>query len=155
METQVSTDGRIAKEISSSNITVNRVYKADYQKENSVTAELKQTVKTVSLYPSMSVSNDMKDNLFVPEDFGSKPKAYENNEGRVAWIDVPVGTTPEKLAELLTSNPTARLYKVLSNKPILTSDQKYAVQNGITTVDVIGSRQAIRYPENHDVVALR
>lgn len=151
----VAVDDRIKKEVSTTAIVVRKVEASQWQKEGSETAELEQTVKTVSLYPTKSVSNNMKDNIFAPEDFGFQPKPYENNETRVAWIDVPVGTTKEKVAELIATHKGACLYKVLSNRPILTSDQKYAVDNGVTSMEIIAARQAIRYSDTHEEVAKR
>lgn len=148
-------DDRIKKEVTTSNVSATKVYKSEWQKEGTETAELRQIVKTISLYPTKSVSNDLKDNIFDTKAFGFEEKPYENIETRVGWMDVPVGTTPEKVNELLTKFPGACLYKMLSNKPILTSDQKYAIDNNITTPEIIAARQAVRYSETHDVVAQR
>lgn len=147
MEANVSTAERIRKEVSKSGIVISRIYKADYQKDGSLTAELKQTVKTVSYYPSKSVSNDMQDNVFGTEQFGYQDHKYENEEVRVAWINVPADATEDSVMEQLNKFPNATLYKVLSNKPILTSDQKYAVEAELTTKDILAASQVIRYGE--------
>src|SRR5690349_20602069 len=42
------------------------------------------------------------------------------------------------------------IYRVLSNAPILTEDQKYAVAMGLRTKDQFANSQAIRYPESHE-----
>ena len=145
----VATEERIRKEVSKSGLEVTRVYKSDWQKEGTLTAEIKQTVKTSSFYPSKSVSNDMQDNVFGTKDFGFKDQIFENEETRIAWIDVPANATQESVVAQLNQFPNATLYRVLSNKPILTSDQKYAVEAKITTIEVIGARQVVRYPESH------
>ena len=145
----VATSERIKKEVSKSGLEVTRVYKSDWQKEGTLTAEIKQTVKTASFYPSKSVSNDMQDNVFGTKDFGFKDQVFENEETRIAWIDVPANSTVESVVVQLNLFPNATLYKLLSNKPILTSDQKYAVEAEITSIEVIGARQVVRYPESH------
>lgn len=146
---EVATEQRIRKEVAKTGLEVTKVYKSEWQKEGTLTAEIKQTVKTSSFYPSKSVSNDMQDTVFGTKDFGFKETTYENEETRVAWINVPPSATVESVTEQLKNFPNAVLYKILSNKPILTSDQKYAVKENITTVDVIGARQVVRYPDGH------
>jgi hypothetical protein len=148
MENQVVE--RIRKEISKDGLAVSRVYKSDYQKENTLTAELKQTVITKSYYPSKSVANNMQDNIFGSKEFGFKEQEFTNNEKRVAWIDVPEGMTPEAVAKKLESFPDATLYRVLSNHPILTDNQVYAIGVGLTTKDVFAENQIVRYPEGSE-----
>lgn len=145
MENQVAE--RIRKEISKDSLSVSRVYKSDYQKEKTHTAELRQTVTTKSYYPSKSVSNNMQDNIFGQSDFGFQEQEYVNNEKRVAWIDVPEGMTPEAVAEKLKDFEDATLYRVLSNNPILTDNQVYAINAGLTTKDNFAESQVVRYPE--------
>lgn len=140
---------RITKHVSKSGLEVTRVYKSDWQKEGTLTAEIKQTVKTVTAYPSKSVSNNMQDNIFGNEAFGFENKEFENNETRVGWIDVPTNATVESVVAQLNKFPTATLYKVLSNKPILTDAQVYAIAQDLTTKDIIGDRQVVRYPVGH------
>lgn len=141
---------RIIKNVSKSGLEVTRVYTSDWQKEGTLTAEIKQTVKTTTSYPSKSVSNNMQDNIFGNNDFGFETKNFENEEVRVAWIDVPLGSTVESVVAKLNQFPKATLYKVLSNKPILNDSQIYAIANDLTTKDIIGDRQVVRYPKNHE-----
>lgn len=146
----VQTPERITKSVTKSGLEVTRVYKSDWQKEGTLTAEIKQTVKTVSAYPSKSVSNNMQDNVFGAEEFGFETTSFENNETRVAWIDVPLDSTVESVIAKLEKFPAATLYKVLSNKPILNDSQIYAIAQDLTSKDIIGDRQAVRYPANHE-----
>ena len=74
------TNSGIRKEVSVSGIVVSRVYKSDFQKDGTLTAELKQTISTDSFYPSKSVSNSMQGNIFAMEDFGFTEQKFENNE---------------------------------------------------------------------------
>lgn len=137
----------VKKVTTKSGIIVSRVFKSEWQKEGTLTAELKQTVKTVALYPAKSVANNMHDNIFGTEDFDFETKDFVNEETRVAWIDVPMGSTEESVAAKLESFPNATLYKVLSNKPILTDSQVYGINAKLTTADIIGNRQVVRYSE--------
>lgn len=138
------------KEVTVQPIAVSRVYTSPFQKEGTQTAELKQTVKTVSFYPSKSVSNDLKSNPFLPAEFGFAEQEFTSGEVRVAWIDVPMGTTVEQVIAKIAALPTARLYKILANKPILSDSQKYGISAGLTTVDSIGDSQIIRYGVGHE-----
>jgi len=139
----------IRKEKTKGKLTVSRVYNSDFQKEGRLTAELKQKVTTVSYYPSKKIDSNLQDNLFSLSDFGFQEEEYTSVETRVAWIDVPVDMTPEKVTELLDKNEDANLYRILSNEPILNENQLYAIEEGITTLDTFANKQIIRYPANH------
>lgn len=143
---------RIRKESTKQELTVSRVYESNFQKEQTETAELKQAVKTVSFYPTKSISNSMQDNVFGQADFGFEEQEFENIETRVAWIDVPVGTTPEQVATKLAAHPAATLYRCLANHPILTDNQVYAINAGLTTKDVLADSQIVRFPENEETI---
>lgn len=146
---ETTTNG-IRKEVSTSAISVDKVYESEYQKEGTLTAQIRQTVTTKSYYPSKSVTNDHQDNIFSSAEFNFEESEYENVENRVAWIDVPVGSTKESVQAKLESFPEATLYKVLSNKPIITDSQNYAIGQGLTNIDVFANRQAVRFPEGHE-----
>lgn len=148
--TQVSEDRGIRKEVKTSPIAVARVYAANYQKEGTLTAELKQTITVDSYYPAKSVSNSFQDSLFSTKAFGFEEKSYTAEETRVAWIPVPVGTTLEQVQAAVDANKQATIYRILGNRPIVTEDQNYAISQGITTLDVIGESQAVRYPQGHE-----
>lgn len=145
------TNSGIRKEVSVSALNVSRVYKSDFQKEGTLTAELKQTISTDSFYPSKSVSNSMQGNIFNMEDFGFTEQKFESSEGRVAWIDVPEGSTVESVVEKLKAFPDAMLYRVLSNKPILSDADQFAIDNPDlpdATLDRYANAQAVRFSEN-------
>ena len=151
METTVNNNTQIRKTVTVNPITVSRVYKSDFQKKGTLTAELKQTIKTVSLYPTKSVSNSLSANIFDMKDFGFEEKPYESIETRVAWIDVPVGSTVESVMDKLKSAPDATLYRIMSNRPILADSDKYAINNPNlqVTIDDYANKQVVRYGDNH------
>jgi hypothetical protein len=128
-------------------IKVDEIFTSDYQKEDTVTAQLRQVIKITSYYPTKRISNNMQDNLFSIDEFGFEEKAYVNSENRVCWLDVPKNTTIEQIVEKLEKAKDACLYKVLSNKPILTDNQEYAISQNIRTYDEFANSQVIRYPE--------
>jgi len=139
----------VRKESSKSPLAISRVHATAYQKEGTLTAELKQTVTNKSYYPSKSVSNNMQDNPFSTADFGFSEQEYTSEEKRVAWVDVPVGSTIESVAAKLASLPEANIYKVLANKPILSDNQIYGINAGLTSKEAIADKQAVRYPDGH------
>lgn len=132
-------------------IEVSRVYKADFQKEGSLTAELKQEVTTRSYYPSKQTHSSLSSNPFSQEEFGYAEQEYTQTRIDVAWIDVPEKETVESVVAKLEATPGAKLYRILSNKPILSSQQQYAVDTGLNgvTLDTFAHRQVVRYSEEH------
>jgi hypothetical protein len=150
MNTEVPTqDQRVRKEVSKGALEISRVYAADYQKEGTLTAEIKQTITTKSYYPSKSVSNNFQDNPFSTSEFGFSENEYTAQETRVVWVEVPVGSTVESVAVKLAILPDANIYKMLANKPILSDNQLYAIGAGLTTKDIIADKQVVRYPTGH------
>jgi hypothetical protein len=153
METQVSTPTapRVRKEVQKSPLAVSRVYTANYQKEGTLTAEVKQIIETKSFYPSKSVSNNLKDNPFGTSEFDFKEQEYVSQETRVAWIPVPAGSTAESVQAKISSLKDACIYRILGNKPILSNDQVYAIEQGLTTQAIIADSQVVRYPVGHEM----
>jgi len=154
-------NSNIRKEVKVSGISVNRVYKSDFQKEDTKTAELKQTVTTNSYYPTKSVANSLSENIFAMSDFGFEETNFENNEVRVAWIDVPVDSTIETVQEQLKSFPDSKLYRILSNSPIIADTEQHAINNSelpLVTLDSFAKKQVVRIPkgvENEGQLALK
>jgi len=145
----MNTESRIRKEVSKGQLVVSRVYKSDYQKAGTLTAELKQTITTKSFYPTKSISNSLNGNIFSTTDFGFTDQEYSADETRVAWIDVPVGSTVDTVKAKLASFPQAGLYKIMSNHPIISDTEQYAINSDELNVDLdtFAKRQAVRYPD--------
>lgn len=151
METNVATnDNRIVKKETRGKITVSRVYKSDYQTEGTITAELKQTIDTKSIYPTKTVTSNLQDNVFGLEDFGFENQEFDSQETRVAWIDVPVGSTVESVQAKVDALPDATLYRILSNHPTLSDRQVAGIKQGFTTKDIIANKHVVRYPLKHE-----
>lgn len=148
----MSSQSKIRKEVSVSNISVSRVYQTEFDKEGTITAELKQTVTTKSYYPTKSVSNSLQDNIFDASDFGFQEQEFESKDTRVAWIAVPIGSTPESVSKQLESFSKANIYKVLSNHPILSEEDKFAIEDPTleVTKELIAEKQAVRYSKDHE-----
>lgn len=140
----------IPQTITYSDITLDKLEVGQYQKEGTITAQIRQTVTTVAKYPSTQVTSDKQENLFGASDFNFTSKDFSNTETRVAWIDVPATTSKEAVLEKLkVANTTgATIYKMMSNQPILTNNQKNALKNGLggVTLDVFANAQVVRFP---------
>lgn len=148
---QVS-NSTVEKTSSVSPITLDKpLYKSDYQKEGTITAQVRQVVTSTSSYPTKQISSNLQGSLFGITDFGFEKKDFTNSESRIAWIDVPVNATDELIKAKLDQANTngARLYRILSNHPILTNHQQYSIQSGQRDMDYYANRQVVRYPENH------
>lgn len=146
-------DNGIKKEVSFGTLTVSRVYVSDYQKKNTLTAELKQVVTTKTTYPAAQLSNSLESNLFATADFDlGHGDIYESTETRVAWVNVPLGSTVETVTTKLASIEGAKLYKIMSNQPILSDNDERAIASDQlnVTLDGYANRQAVRYPLDHE-----
>jgi hypothetical protein len=148
--TTTSTGTVIPQSVTYSDITVDKVEVGMYQKDGTLTAQIRQTVTTISNYPSKQVDSDKQGGLFATEDFGFTSQPFTNTENRVAWIPVPVGTTLEQVQAKVTAANLqgATIYRVMSNQPILDKNQKNAVAIGLgdVTLDTFANRQIVRYP---------
>ena len=133
--------------VTKSSISVAEVKVSDFQKAGTKTAVLKQTVNTKSIYPSKSVSSDMQDNIFGMQDFGFEEQEFDSSRTNVAFLDVPENATVESVTTQLNKFPGATLYRVMSNEPILTDKQKYAISQGLKTMDEFANSQVVRYGE--------
>ncbi|MES1988051.1 MAG: hypothetical protein V4440_08485, partial [Pseudomonadota bacterium] len=74
-------------------VTLDRVYVADFQKEGTKTAQIRQSVTTISSYPSKKVVSDKQAGIFDLEEFGFESQDFTATEQRVAWIPVPANAT--------------------------------------------------------------
>lgn len=148
METAVN--NRVRKESTVGSIEVSRVYAGQFQKEGTLTAELKQKFTTMSYYPSKQVADNIQDNPFGTAEFGFQEQEFKAEETRVAWIDVPMNSTIESVKARLAALPNAKIYRILSNRPIISDSQQYAIDNPQleTSLDSIAETQVVRYPDS-------
>lgn len=145
----------IRKEVTKGGIMVDRIYKNDFQKPGTLTAQIRQVIETQSFYPSKKVDSNLQDNIFDGKDFGFDDQKFTAKETRVAWIFVPENITPDVVQTRLDAavKAGACIYKVLSAEPILDDNQKYAIQQKLRTMDDFADAQAARYPENEETKA--
>lgn len=129
-------------------VTLDLIKTSDYQKEGSKTAQLRQKIVTKAFYNSKQSANDLTDSIFDNADFGYAEQEFESTENRVAFLNVPENITPEEVIAKLAATPKARIYKILSNYPILTQSQQYAINQGLRTKDEFANSQVARYGEN-------
>lgn len=149
MATTITTSTGVTRTQKRTIVKVTAIAKGNFQREGTMTAELRQIVETLSRYPGMQIANEMEQNVFSVDDFKNiKPQEFTSKETRVAWIDVPVGTTAEQVQAKISNK--ASLYRVLSNAPILTSGHKNAIARGLVTKDKIADGQVLRYPAGND-----
>lgn len=135
--------------ISKSAITLDKIGASEFQKEGTLSAQIRQTVTRESYYPSKKTSSSMQANIFDNKDFGFEEQRFESVENRIAWIPVPTNITEAEVKAKLEAAQKngACIYRVLSNKPILDENQKYAVEQGLRTLDMFANAQVVRYPK--------
>lgn len=143
MEATTATATAVRKEVTKTPVTIDKVYVGDYQKEGTKSCQLRQVVKTISYYPSKQIKSNMQDNPFSIVDFGFVEQEFPNTENRVAWIDVPQDASKDDVLAKLPE--TSCLYRVMSNRPILTNNQAYAIDEGLRTMDEFAATQIVRY----------
>lgn len=71
--------------------------------------------------------NNLKDSLYTAEELGRQTFV----EKRVDWLDVKPTDTVESVQALIDSFPKARIYKILSNKPVFNDNQKRVIKYGL------------------------
>jgi len=86
-----------------------------------------------------------KDKSFGADDFGYEEQEFVSERTNVAWINVPVGTTPEQVLARLAAVPSATLYRIVSNHPILSDNQVYGIAQGLTTKENFAEKQVVRH----------
>lgn len=149
METKSASVAR--KVVTKTPVTVDKVYKSLYQKEGTNSAQLRQVVTTAAFYPSKRISNDHQDNIFSLEEFGFEEKEFTSEDHRVSWIDIPEAiTNVDDVAARLPQESC--LYKILSNRPIITDSQANAIDNPDLplTLDKVANRQVVRYSDGNE-----
>lgn len=146
---ETTTQNGVRTETVTGPVTLSRLYKSDFQKEGSITAEVRQLITTKSFYPSKKVDSNMQQGLAATAEFGYKEQEFTSEEHRVAFINVP-----EKWDSVITEGKIAEgnknkscIYKVLANEPILDDKQKHAVEAGLRTKDEFADSQAVRFPD--------
>jgi len=144
-------DNSLRKEVTKSLITVDKVEATEFQKEGTKTAQLRQIVKTKSFYQAKQIETNLQDNMFAPADYDEtfKEQEFNSTENRVAFINVPEVTSVNDVLSKISEHPEAVLYRILSNHPILTTSQSYAIDQGLTTLEVISESQIVRYGKDH------
>ena len=147
MNTENTTQGKRTV-ATKSPLEISRVHATEWQKEGTLTAEIKQTVTTKSYYPSKSVSNNLQDNPFSTAEFGFEEKEYTSTSKRVVWVDVPAESTIESVYAKLSSVPNATICRMYANRPITSDNQEYAIKEGLTSLDAIADKQVLRYGES-------
>jgi len=148
MENNNDAAAAVRREVSATAITIDKVYAGAYQKEGTITAQLRQAVTTTAFYPSKQITNSLQENPFQMTDFGFEEKEFANTENRVAWIDVPVGVTSDDVLGRIAE--TACLYRIMSNRPILSDNQVYSIEVGLKTMDDYADSQVVKFGNGHE-----
>lgn len=142
-------------------ITIDKIFISDFQKKGTKSVQLRQQVETIDYYPAKKAHNEFSAGLFGADEFGFEEQEFKNIEQRVAWENVPESATEEVIRQRIAmlNEQKGRIYKVLSNSPILGPDEMSAIETGIVSngvlttgeeiLEKIAKRQAVRYPADH------
>ena len=83
-------------------------------------------------------SNSTKDSLFADD----KGTGYPSS--RTVILRVPISKSEEDIQNALDSNPNCRIWKTISNEPILTEEMKLAISSGRTSLEAVANNQRSR-----------
>jgi hypothetical protein len=125
-------ENQVKKEQTFSAISVDSVSPNPY-KDSVLSAQIRQSIITKTTYPGKNVANDKQDSLFAAAAFGGEPKVYEKTQTRVAWIDVPLGTTKAQVeAKLAALGDKGRIYQIVSTdiQDCLTDGHRFQIAEG-------------------------
>jgi hypothetical protein len=149
MENSVeNSENRVKKVVNVTPISIDKVYTGDFQKEGTKSAQLRQVVTTKAFYPSKQVTSNLQDNPFNVTEFGFTEQEFENVENRVCWIDVPESVSKDDVLAKLPVDGT--LFRMMSNRPILTNNQLYSIEIGQKTTDDYANSQIVRFGKGHE-----
>jgi len=141
----------IVKHVTRVGITVDDIYKSDFQKKNTLTCQVRQVVTIAATYPSAKIANEFQGNLFKIEEFaGMDSETHTSTQNRVAWLNIPTNMKKEDVEAAIVLQPAACIYSITSSQPIISVDQQYGIEKGFTTKNTIAIRQILRYPEGHE-----
>lgn len=120
---------------------------SDFQKAGTKTAQLRQNVTTTSFYASKQANDSLTESFYKNDDFGYAEQPFTSVQNRVVFMNIPVSETEEGLQLKLAAAPQARIYRILSNHPILTSQQENAISRGLKTKAEFANKQVRKFPE--------
>lgn len=141
-------ENSVKKEQIFGRITVDKV-EAHAYKDGIMSAQLRQTVEKISIYPGKNTGNDKQDALFGATDFGGEPKEYKTTQTRICWVEVPEGSTVASVQARLDSVANARIYQIVSTDLMdcLTDGHKYQIEEGNLTIAQLQDKFALRDSE--------
>lgn len=152
-------ENTVEKQISKARVYVSRVYTSHYQKPGTLTAELKQEVNVISLYPDKIIRDDLHGNIYEISEFEQSQKKFDNRRTDVTWIDVPDTETLESVRERLNQYPQATLYRILSSYPIISKGSQMYIDKLVSEgeealalqfKDRLANSQVLRYGSDSD-----
>lgn len=103
------------------------------------------SIETItSVYGIKNGASSLDSPLFPSKDFG-EGETHVNESKRVFFLSVPDNMdTVEKVQEHLKNFPNLHLFRILSNKPILSNEDLAAIENGKLTLDTKANSQVVR-----------
>lgn len=121
-------------------------------KKDVVQCILKQEITTISHYPSSRPVSSASDSLFALEDYGISTEPLSNTSVRVFFYAAPLGTTVEKMNEILGKHPEATIVQVIGNHPmnVLTPEQIASMDVYGNTIDSFANSLVIRFSKNDE-----
>ena len=144
----------VIKVITYQPITIDNIKTSQFTKKGTLTAQIRQQVITKTSYPAVNTNDGVTSDIFAGEfENVGIGKEYSNTENRVAFITVPDTCTVQmlqnKLNGLVQAGKQPVIMKIVSNRPILTDNQKASIASQLKTMDDYANTQAIRFSKHN------
>lgn len=145
-QNNISATSDLKKDVTFGKLTVDSVGPNEMNSKY-FSAQLRQVVDTITHYPGGAPNSGLNDGLFDVSAFELKPTSLPSTQNRIAWIDVPVGTTQEQVEGLLAKKAGAKIVRITSSTPILSDNHKSMIAQGTLTLEKVAARQLLRVPD--------
>lgn len=119
----------------------------EFSKEDTNCVLLRQEVLLSTYYPRRQINNNLKGNPFQFSEFQIEELKFESTTYRYTLIEIPLEKTLEDVNTQLAVYPEAVLYRILSNHPILSDHQEYALESDLITQEQLANSQLLREGE--------
>lgn len=107
-------------------------------------ARISSVETIISVYGIKNGASSLDSQIFSTKDFG-EGETHKNESKRVFFLSVPeTMDTIEKVQEHLKKFPNLHLFRILSNKPILSDEDLASIKNGKLTLDTKANNQVVR-----------
>tara|TARA_R110002020_G_scaffold148076_8_gene323940 strand:- start:7762 stop:8370 length:609 start_codon:yes stop_codon:yes gene_type:complete len=140
----------VSKEVKLGELTAVKFVESQYQKEGTKAVHIQQQIEVIKSYPTKKISNSLSSSLFESSEFDLEPNIISYETTRNVITIVPDKASLEDVQSMLDSRDGAKIYEIVSSKPVLSDEQINSIAEGrnTLTMDDYANRQVLRVPDN-------